>query len=144
MPYDHKYTETLDKDFGRDAFNPQWEFGFGLSYSTFSYSNLSVAKKSYGIGDTLDVSVDVTNTSEIEGREVVEIFVTDRVASITPSVKRLRGFRKIFVEAGEKATVVIQIPIDELGFVNKDAVHVVEAGDFQLSVDNLTADFRVE
>ena len=144
VPYDHKYTETLDKDFGRDAFNPQWEFGFGLSYSTFSYSNLAVAKKSYGIGGTVDVSVDVTNTSEIEGREVVEVFVTDRVASITPSVKRLRGFKKIFVAAGEKATVVIQIPIDELGFVNKDAIHVVEVGDFQLSVDNLTADFRVE
>ena len=59
-------------------------------------------------------------------------------------MKRLRGFKKIFVAAGEKATVVIQIPIDELGFVNKDAIHVVEAGDFQLSVDNLTADFRVE
>ena len=72
------------------------------------------------------------------------MFVTDRVASITPSVKRLRGFKKIFVEAGEKATVMIQIPIDELGFVNKDAVHAVEPGEFQLSVGNLTIDFRVE
>jgi len=144
VPYDHKYTETLDKNFGRNAFNPQWEFGHGLSYSKFEYSNLRMDRSIYGSNDTIKVSVDISNNSLIEGKEVVQVFVTDLVASITPSVKRLRGYQKVNVYPGEITTVTLSIPVQELGFVNVNGNHIVESGGFQLTIAGLQSDFSVK
>ncbi|MFZ1634897.1 MAG: glycoside hydrolase family 3 N-terminal domain-containing protein, partial [Chitinophagales bacterium] len=88
--YDHKHTETLDQSFGRNAFNPQWEFGFGMSYTNFEYSNLVISNDTLADGK-LQISVTVTNTGKVAGKEVVQLYIADRYASITPSVKRLRG-----------------------------------------------------
>ena len=89
--YDHKYTETLDTKFGHNAFNPQWEFGHGLSYTTFAYADLKVDKSSYGQKETINISVTVKNTGSRAGKEVVQLYIRDDFSSITPSVKRLRA-----------------------------------------------------
>jgi beta-glucosidase len=142
--YDHKNTELIDKDFGYNTFNPQWEFGFGLSYSKFSYSNLILDQKSYAQDGTITVKVDVKNKSQRPGKEVVQVFVKDFVASITPSVQRLRAFQKIELGAGEQKTVTFKIPARELAFVDKDLKWVVEAGDFELRIANLKKEFEIK
>ena len=142
--YDHKHTELLDKDFGYNTFNPQWEFGFGLSYSKFVYSNLTIDKKSYSQSDMVRISVQVKNDSDRPAKEVVQVFVSDLVASITPSVKRLRAFRKVYLEAGETKTIEIEMPIAALAFVNKDLKWIVEPGEFLLQVNTLKQKFNVK
>jgi beta-glucosidase len=142
--YDHKHTELLDKDFGYNTFNPQWEFGFGLSYSKFVYSNLKIDKKSFGQSDVVRISVQVKNDSDRPAKEVVQVFVSDLVASITPSVKRLRAFRKVYLEAGETKTIEIEMPIAALAFVNKDLKWIVEPGEFLLQVNTLKQKFNVK
>lgn len=142
--YDHKHTELLDKDFGYNTFNPQWEFGFGLSYSKFVYSNLKIDKKSYGQSDVVRISVQVKNESDRPAKEVVQVFESDLVASITPSVKRLRAFRKVDLEAGETKTIEIEMPISELAFVNKVLKWIVEPGEFVVQVKHLTTKFDVK
>ena len=86
----------------------------------FDYTNLELDQSSYGTSDTIKATVDVTNSGKINGKEVVQVYVNDLVASITPSVKRLRAFSKIEVKAGETKTVTLKIPIHELAFVGKD------------------------
>jgi beta-glucosidase len=142
--YDHKSTELLDKNFGFQTFNPQWEFGHGLSYSSFSYSNLIIDKKSYQKTDYLKVSVDVKNDSAIDGKEVIQVYITDLIASITPSIKRLRGFKKVKLKAQETQTVHFEIPIESLSFVGKDNKWIVETGDFVIQVDKFKAKFKVK
>jgi beta-glucosidase len=142
--YDHKHTELLDKDFGYNTFNPQWEFGFGLSYSNFVYSNLKIDKDIYSQVDVVRISIDVKNTSERAGKEVVQVYVSDLVASITPSVKRLRAFKKVHLEAGESKTVQIDMPIAELAFVNIGLKWIVEPGEFLLQVAALKKNFDVK
>ena len=142
--YDHKHTELLDKDFGYNTFNPQWEFGFGLSYSKFVYSNLKIDKKSFGQSYMVRISVQIKNDSDRPAKEVVQVFVSDLVASITPSVKRLRAFRKVYLEAGETKTIEIEMPIAVLAFVNKDLKWIVEPGEFLLQVNTLKQKFNVK
>ena len=138
LTYDHKYTDRLDPTFGYNAFNPQWEFGYGLSYSNFTYSNLVVAKKELNEADTINVSFTVTNTGIIDGKEAALIYVADMVASVTPSVKRLRAFDKKFIAAGTSVDYNLKIPVKDLAFVNKDMIWQVEPGKFVLSVAGLS------
>ena len=144
VPYDHKHTEKLDKDFGYEAFNPQWEFGTGLSYSSFSYANLTLDKEVYAANDVIKLSFEISNTSEVPGMEVTPVYVSDLVASITPSVKRLRAFDKVLVAAGETVTVNLEIQVSELAFVNVAQEWVVEPGEFELVVDDLSVSFSVK
>jgi beta-glucosidase len=142
--YDHKHTELLDKNFSYNTFNPQWEFGFGLSYAKFKYNNLKINKKTFGQEDNIEVEVSVSNLSDIEGKEVVQVYVSDLIASITPSVKRLRGFQKIALKGKETKTVKISIPVNELAFVNKDLKWAVEAGEFEVNVGGLKQKITVK
>jgi len=131
--YDHKHTEALDQSFGRNAFNPQWEFGFGLSYTNFEYNNLKVSTDTL-IKGNLQISIEVTNTGKVAGKEVVQLYIADRYASITPSVKRLRGFNKIMIQPGEKQTVTFTVKPEDIAFVNKDLQWVAEAGWFDIFI----------
>jgi beta-glucosidase len=144
VSYDHKYTEKLDKLFAYNAFNPQWEFGHGLSYSSFIYSNLKLNKNEFEKSEILEVSVDVTNTSALEGKEVIQIYISDEVASITPSVKRLRAFQKVNVKPNTSETITFKIPLKELAFVSKDNTWITEPGNFSLSVRELQAKFSLK
>lgn len=138
--YDHKHTETLDQQFGRNAFNPQWEFGFGLSYTTFDYSNLLISTDTL-IKGNLQITVDVTNTATLAGKEVVQLYIADRYASITPSVKRLRGFDKITLAAGERKTVSFNINADDVAFVGRDFNWISENGWFDIFIGDQKSEF---
>ena len=94
VPYIHKPSEGGGNPQGGE-FEPQYQFGFGLSYTTFEYSNLKINKKSFSSNEIVSINVTVKNTGNKEGKEVVQLFVSDLVASISPDVKRLRGFEKI-------------------------------------------------
>jgi beta-glucosidase len=153
--YDHKHTEKFDRFLGQtsslgeqvavtNTTNSQWDFGYGLSYSTFAYSNLKVNKNGFEKTETIEVSVDVTNTSSTEGKEVVQIYISDEVASITPSVKRLRAFQKVNIKPNTTQTITFIIPVTELAFVNRSNVWDTESGTFTLSVNNLNAKFLVK
>ncbi len=141
--YDHKYTETLDQNFGRNAFNPQYEFGYGLSYSDFQFKEMTTDKDTYSKNETIQVRVDLTNMSNTEGKDVIQVYVTDEVASITPSVKRLRGFEKVNLKGGESKTVTIEIPVEDLAFVRYDNSWMVEAGAFTIQVEGFKKTIQI-
>ena len=117
--YIHKPSEGSGNPQGGES-NAQFEFGFGLSYTSFEYSNLTIDKKSFSPGETATINVTVKNTGNREGKEVVQLFVSDLIASLTPDVKRLRGFEKIDLKAGESKTVTFKLPLNNLAFVNTD------------------------
>ena len=139
--YDYKvseHRETMEGSYNYDAvMDVQWPFGFGLSYTTFAYSNLRVSADSFKAGDVLTVSVDVTNTGKISGMEAVLLYSSDLVASLIPDVKRLRGFEKIELNPGETHTVSFEIPASALAFVGADGRWRLEEGDFRLSCGGL-------
>jgi len=112
----------------------QWPFGHGLSYTTFAYSNMTVSKTSFGAEDVLEVTVDVTNTGEVAGKESVLLFSSDIYASSTPDVRRLRAFEKVDLAPGETKTVSLEVTAKDLAFVNYYGKWTLEAGDFALSV----------
>jgi beta-glucosidase len=144
ITYDHKYTEVFDKNFSKMGFNPQWEFGYGLSYSNFSYSNLKLQKSTFSQNETITFSIDITNNSEIDGKEVIQVYVSDTVASITPSVKRLRAFEKKLIKANSTETINFSIPVSEFAFVNDKNKWIVEPGCFVIKVGNLSKPINVE
>ncbi len=114
----------------------QWPFGFGLSYTTFDYSNLRVDKTEFSAGDVLTVSVDVKNTGNMAGKESVLLFSRDIVASIIPEARRLRAFTKIDLQPGELRTVTFSLPANDLAFVGFDDQRHLEPGEFVLQIAN--------
>lgn len=144
-PYYHKHTEALT-NIGAPSgsgFNPQYEFGFGLSYAEFSYSDLTLDKSSYKSGEILKVRVNLHNNSGKAGMEVVQIFVSDHFASNTPPVKRLRAFTKILLQPGESREVNLELPVNDLAFVNLENETLLEKGEFSLVVGGLKQTFSV-
>ncbi|MDQ6764428.1 MAG: fibronectin type III-like domain-contianing protein, partial [Bacteroidota bacterium] len=133
--YIHKPSEGNNNPQGGES-NAQYQFGFGLSYTTFESSNLTIDKKTYAPGETAVINVTVKNTGSRDGKEVVQLFTSDLVASLTPDVKRLRGFEKIDLKAGESKKVTFRLPMKDLTFVNPDNKKVLEAGDFKIMVGN--------
>jgi len=140
--YIHKPSEGGGNPQGGE-YNPEWQFGFGLSYTTFAYSDLHVSKNSFSPDETADITVSVKNTGSREGKEVVELFVSDLVASLTPDVKRLRGFEKVDLKPGESKTVTFHLPMKDLAYVNTTDKKILEAGDFSIQVNDLKTTFAV-
>ena len=140
--YDYKVSEevgTMAGAYNYDAkVSLQWPFGYGISYTTYEYSNLKVDKKQFTAADVLTVSVDVKNTGAKAGKEVVLLYSSDLVASIVPDNKRLRDFTKIELQPGEVKTVTFQLPAKSLAFVGADGKWTLEEGDFILKVGNQT------
>lgn len=144
-PYYHKYTEQLgpeDAPVGTQ-YNPQYEFGFGLSYASFAYQNLQIDQTEYAADGVIKGSVEVSNKSDIAGKEVVQVYVSDLVASNTPEVKRLRFFQKVNLQANETKTVSFEIKVSDLTFVNQLNQTLVEKGDFNISVGGQSKLFHV-
>ena len=139
--YDYKvseHRETMEGSYNYDAvMDVQWPFGYGLSYTAFEYSNLTVDKDAFKAGDAIKVSVKVTNTGKRAGKEAVLLYSSDLVASLIPDVKRLRGFEKIELQPGESKVVTFELPAKELAFVGADGKWRLEAGDFRLSCGGL-------
>lgn len=138
LHYDRKYAEEDDAYFGKNGYTPQWDFGFGLSYTNFEYSDLKLNKDTISQNDTLIVSVLVKNIGKVNGKEVVQLYVSDLFASITPSVKRLRGFEKINLSSGEENLVSFKITSDDLAFVGLNNQWRVEEGEFEIKIDALS------
>ena len=140
--YDYKVSEevgTMAGAYNYDAkVSLQWPFGYGLSYTTYEYSNLKVDKASFTADDILTVTVDVKNTGSRAGKEAVLLYSSDLVASIVPDNKRLRDFTKISLEPGETKTVTFQLPAKSLAFVGADGRWTLEEGDFLLKVGTLS------
>ena len=138
--YDYKVSEevgTMSGAYNYDAkVTLQWPFGYGLSYTTFEYSNMRVDKKSFDADDVLTVSVDVRNSGARAGKEAVLLYSSDLVASIVPDNKRLRDFTKIELQPGEQKTVTFELPAKNLAFVGADGKWTLEEGDFVLKAGN--------
>ena len=139
--YDHKPFETEDTAFGNMAFKPQFEFGEGLSYTTFAYSDLKLGKDVITANEELPVSVTVTNTGRRAGKEAVLVYVSDLVASISPPRRRLRRFAKISLEPGQSRTLTFKLRRDDLSFIGADNKPVAEPGEFDVKVGGLTKRF---
>ena len=136
--YDYKVSEevgTMEGAYNYDAkVSLQWPFGYGLSYTTYGYSNLKCDRKDFTDGDVLKVSVDVTNTGNMAGKEPVLLYSSDLIASLIPDNKRLRDFTKISLEPGETKTVTFELPAKKLAFVGTDGKWRLEEGEFELKV----------
>ena len=141
-PSDEQSNPQGAYDYSAD-YNPQYDFGFGLSYTSFQYSNLMVNKSIFEPGEIVAVTVSVKNTGAREGKEVVQLFISDLVASLSPDIKRLRGFEKINLLPGEEKKVIFNIPVKDLAFVNTDNKWQLEKGEFMIRVNNLHQNFTV-
>ena len=140
--YDYKVSEevgTMAGAYNYDAkVSLQWPFGYGISYTTYEYSNLRVDKKTFTADDVLTVTVDVRNTGSRAGKEPVLLYSSDLVASLVPDNRRLRDFTKVELQPGETKTVTFRLPAKSLAFVGADGKWILEEGDFNLKVGNQT------
>lgn len=139
VTYDYKPCEHIGRPmegaYNYDAVvNVQWPFGFGLSYTDFTYTNLRADRTSFTAGDTLTFSVDVTNSGSVTGKESVLLFSSDLIASLTPDNRRLRAFDKVELAPGETRTVSLTLPASDLAFVGYDGRWILEKGDFRIQI----------
>lgn len=143
MHYDHKQSELINANtWKNDFYNPQWDFGFGLSYTAFEYSNMQITNKTLSTENKLLVSVDITNTGKMKGKEVVQLYVRDHFASISPSLRKLKRFTKIELKPSEKRTVEFTIGIEDLKFYGKENKWIAEEGKFSLMINGLSKEFN--
>ncbi len=138
--HDHKPIE-MDT---RNKLNPLWEFGHGLSYTTFSYSKLKLSKKTMRPNGSLSVSAVVKNTGQRTARHVVELYVSDLVRSVSPQIRQLKGFRSVFLRPNEREAVHFTIKESDLSFHNRENKRVTEPGQFRVLVGDLSATFALE
>ena len=142
--YDFKKSEEVGTMEGAYDYNAkitqQWGFGYGLSYTSYQYSNLKVSQSDFRHGDIIKVSVDVKNTGKVAGKESVLLFSSDLISSMVPDGRRLRAFDKIELQPGETKTVTFDLNADDLAFVGYDGKWVLEEGDFKLMIADLSTD----
>ena len=148
VTYDYKPCENMGQmegNYNYDAvMDVQWPFGFGLHYTTVTYSNMKVDKDTFHAGDVLTVNIDVTNTGQRPTKESVLLYSTDLVASLTPDNRRLRAFEKVELQPGQTTTVTLQLPANDLSFVNFDDQWVLEPGEFRLFIADQQVVVRCE
>lgn len=146
--YDRKHSEDVREIFNAnmtwDGYHPLFPFGWGLSYTQFEYGEIQLDSKILKGSDKLRVSILVKNTGSRDGKHTVELYSHDQYASITPSMKRLRAFQKIFLKAGESKTVNFTIDKNDLAFVNAQLKTVTEAGDFDLMIGSQKTSFTYQ
>lgn len=148
--YNRKYTESLgDEEQNNDAkyeksYSPQFEFGTGLSYTTFAYSNLKIDKTTITDSEDVTVSVTVTNTGKVAGKESVLLYLSDVYASITPEVKALKRFQKISLDPNESKTLTFTLHPKDLQFVNNDLKWISEKGTFKIQIGNQIQEFLLQ
>lgn len=144
--YDFKKSEEVGTMEGAYDYNAkitqQWGFGYGLSYTSYKYSNLKVSQSDFRHGDIIKVSVDVKNTGKVAGKESVLLFSSDLIASIVPDGRRLRAFDKVELQPGETKTMTFELKADDLAFVGWDGKWRLEEGDFKLMIADQSADIH--
>jgi beta-glucosidase len=138
--YYRKETENGNSD-DKHGYNPLYEFGHGLSYTTFSYNNLKISSANLTNTQAISISVDVKNTGNRQGKEAVLLYISDLYASITPDTKRLRGFSKVSLNPGQTRTVTFTVNAKDLAFVNDQSKLVTETGEFKIQIANQSKSF---
>ena len=138
------YRKNIENGNSDDShgYNPLYEFGYGLSYTTFRYSNLRLDKTTFKDSEDLNISVDITNTGRREGKESVLLYTSELYASITPDTKRLRAFDKISLQPGETRTVKFKINSVAISFINDESLRVTEPGEFKVKIGDQTQNFN--
>jgi len=140
--YDHKVFEGGDGGEGKLLATPQFEFGSGLSYTDFAYSDLQVSPATASGSQTIQVGVTVKNTGAREGKEVVQLYLNERVASVTPPLKRLKRFAKVSLQPGESRRISFELTTDDLSFIGADHKRTVEPGVFDVKIGGLKQSFE--
>jgi beta-glucosidase len=148
VSYDHKHTEEKTDDLfptGKDQYyTPLFPFGHGLSYSKFEYKNLNIIKKSVGRDEKIEIEVEVTNKSSRDGQEVVKLFIGQQYASVAPSVRRLRDFKKVTIKAGQTEKIKFSLDPTALSFVGIDNKWTLESGTFEVWLSGLKENFELK
>ena len=139
MIYNHKPSH-FRKKYAFESIEPLFVFGHGLSYSNFTYSDLQIVQESNNKDDVIQLSVNLSNTSEVDGEEVVQVYFRDEYSAITRPVKELVDYKRVFVEAGDTKIVEFSIPLESLAYFNADMKTVVEAGEFTFMVGGSSSD----
>jgi beta-glucosidase len=139
VTYDHKISEVQ----ATNGLNVQWPFGYGLSYSKFIYHGLSSDKSELKPGSRFTVTVEVENQGDVAGQEIVQLYLSDLVATVTPPVRQLKRFRKVSLRPGQRQTVRFSLNWDDLAFIGRDNKPVVEPGEFKLSVGDFSVTVNV-
>ena len=153
--YDHKPSgrgfyhqpdtpEKPGRDYVFSSPDPLSPFRYGLSYTDFKYINLKISNDTINIGNKITTTFSVKNISEREGKEVVQLYLRDKVATVSISVKRLRKFRKINLQLGEERVISFTLTQEDLGLCNKNMEFVVEPGEFEIMIGSSAEDIRVK
>ncbi len=143
LTYDHKIFEVEATAFGNVATQPQFEFGSGLSYTTYGYSDLNVSPRAVGPMGNVNVSVKVTNTGSRAGKETVILYLRDEAATLVPAGKRVKRFAKVFLESNQSKTLTFTLSRNDFSFINENNRSVVEPGDFTVMVGGLSEKFTL-
>jgi beta-glucosidase len=138
--YDYKPIENYDGN----KYDPLWSFGCGLSYTNFDYSNLRLSKSEITENDVIEVSIDVKNTGNLVGKEVVQLYLTDLFGTVSRPNKQLKGFEKIELKPGETKTVKFSLTKEHLSFIGLENKRIVEPGDFQVTINKSSAKFTLK
>ncbi|MBN1817270.1 MAG: glycoside hydrolase family 3 C-terminal domain-containing protein [Sedimentisphaerales bacterium] len=147
LPFTYpKYTGdlTLYDRKNSENYQPQWPFGHGLSYTTFRYENLTLSESQIGMEDALTISVDVTNSGTRSGQEIVQLYLQDMVRSVTPPVRQLKRFTKVYLNPGEKQIVTFTLDVADLTFIGADSRPAVEPGLFKVYIGSQEAEFELK
>ena len=135
--------EKPGRDYVFSSTDPLFPFGYGLSYTQFAYSDLMIEKKILNQTDTVRLSLKIKNTGEVTGKEVVQLYINDKISSVTTPVKVLKGFKKIEIKQGEVKTVTFKLPCKELGLWDKNMKYIVEPGEFEIMAGSSSEDIRL-
>jgi beta-glucosidase len=144
LTYDYKLFEVEETSFGNVAPSPQFNFGHGLSYTNFAYSDLKLDKTAVPMNGELTVSFKITNTGPRAGKETAILYLRDEVASLSPPGKRVKRFAKVSLEPGQSKTLTFKLNQDDFSFIGRDNKPVVEAGDFTVLAGNLKEKFTLQ
>jgi beta-glucosidase len=142
LPSYYNHPKSAEVDYKYSSWTPLYEFGYGLSYTTYEYSNL-IVPATLRRNQDLTVNVDVANIGDMAGEESVLLFIDDEVSSVATPVKELKAFKRIALAPGEKQTVTLSVPFDQLGFYDRSMQKVVEPGKFKVMVGGREAEFKV-
>ncbi len=144
LTYDHKAFEVEETSFGNIANNPQFDFGTGMSFTTFEYSNLTLDKDSIPMNGEINVSFNVKNTGNRTGKETVILYLRDEVATLSPAGKRVKRFAKISLDAGQSKTLTFRLNNSDFSFIGMNNKPTVESGDFTVMVGNMSKTFTLK
>jgi beta-glucosidase len=136
LPVFYNYKPSARRGYLFDEVTPLYSFGFGLSYTEFEFKRLRLKKARIKVGESTTIQVDVTNTGQREGAEVVQMYIRDLVSSVTRPIRELKGFRKVHLAPGETRTITLEITPDSLSFYDIDMEYRVEPGEFEIQVGN--------